>query len=79
MHSHHIFSFVLTDLIKGYKNHKNIYSRNLFHGNDNVCVGFVGWFLYELLLLKIIVSMKRCYVGVSGYIEKYVGFVCALF
>ena len=73
------FSFVLIDLIKGYKNHKNIYSRNLFYGNKNVCVGFVGWFLYALLLLKIILSMKRCYVGVLGYTEKCVGFVCVLF
>ena len=50
----------------------------LFYGNKNVCVGFVGWFLYTLLLLKIVVSMKRCYVGVWGYIEKYVGFLCVL-
>ena len=50
----------------------------LFYSNKNVCVGFVGWFLYTLLLLKIIVSMKRCYVGIWKYIEKCVGFVCVL-
>ena len=36
-------------------------------------------FLYTLLLLKIIVSMKRCYVGVWEYIERCVGFVSVLF
>ena len=25
----------------------------LFYGNKNVCVGFVSWFLYALLLLKL--------------------------
>ena len=38
------------------------------------CAGFVGWFLSALLLLKIIVSMKRCYVGVLGSIEKCIKF-----
>ena len=38
----------------------------LFYGNKNVCVGFVWWFLYALLLLKIIVSIKKCYVGFWG-------------
>ena len=38
----------------------------LFYGNKNVCVGFVRWFLYALLLLEIIVSIKRCYVGFWG-------------
>ena len=37
-------------------------------------MGFVGWFLSALLLLEIIVSMKRCYAGVFGYIEKCVSF-----
>ena len=32
----------------------------IFYGNKNVCLGFVR------LLLKIIVSMKRCYVYVWG-------------
>ena len=40
-----------------------------------VCVGFVGWFLNALLLLKIIVSMKRYYVSVLGDIEKFINFV----
>ena len=44
----------------------------LFYSNDHVsleylffkvCVGFVGWFLSALLLLKIIFNMKKCYVG----------------
>ena len=39
----------------------------LFYGNkNNVCLGFVRWFLYTLLLLKTIFSMKRCYVYVWG-------------
>ena len=38
----------------------------LFNGNKNVCVGFVRWFLYALLLLEIIVNIKRCYVGFWG-------------
>ena len=37
----------------------------IFYGNKNVCLGFVRWFLYTLLLLKI-VSMTRCYVYVWG-------------
>ena len=37
-------------------------------------MGFVGWFLNALLLLKIIVSMKRCYVGILGNIEKCINF-----
>ena len=32
--------------------------------------GLRGDFLNALLLLKIIVSMKRCYVGVLGKMEK---------
>ena len=32
--------------------------------------GLQGDFLNALLLLKIIVSMKRCYVGVLGNMEK---------
>ena len=31
--SKHIFCFVLIDLLKGYKNHKNIYSPNTLYGN----------------------------------------------
>ena len=42
------------------------------------CAGFVGWFLSALLLLKIIVSIKRCYVGVLSNIEKmYKFYGCA--
>ena len=37
-------------------------------------MGFVRWFLNALLLLKIIVSMKRCYVGILGNIEKFINF-----
>ena len=44
-----------------------------------VCVGFVGWFFCALLLLKIIVSMKMCYVAVLGYREKYINFAHVLF
>ena len=51
----------------------------LFCGNKNVCVVIVRWFLYALLLLKVIVSMKSCYLGFWRYIEKFVGFVCVLF
>ena len=51
----------------------------LVYGNKNVCLGFVGWLLYTFFLLKIIVNMKRCYMGVWGYIEKCVGFLCELF
>ena len=40
----------------------------LFYSNKNVCVGFVGWFLYTLLLLKIIVSMK---IMLCGYLEVH--------
>ena len=36
---------------------------------NNVCVGFAWWFLYTLLLLKIIVSMEKGYAMV---------FLCAL-
>ena len=43
------------------------------------CAGFVGWFLSALLLLKIIVSVKRCYVGVLGSIEKCINFASVLF
>ena len=61
----------------------------LFYGNENVywiylllkkvCVGFVGWFLCALLLLKTIFSMKKCYAGVLGNIEKCINFVGFLF
>ena len=58
----------------------------LFESNENVlfflkkvCAGFVRWFLNALLLLKIIVSMKRCYVGVVGNIEKCITFAGVLF
>ena len=44
-----------------------------------VSVGFVGSLLSALLLLKIIVSMKRCYVGVLGNIEKCINFADVLF
>ena len=37
-------------------------------------MGFVGWLLNALLLLEIIVSMKRCYVGILGNIEKCIHF-----
>ena len=47
------FYCMLIDLINNYK---NIYSRS-----NDACLGFVRWFLYALLLLKIIVSMKRGY------------------
>ena len=36
-----------------------------------VCMGVVRWFLSTLLLLKIIVCMKRCYVGVLGDRKMY--------
>ena len=51
----------------------------LFYDNNNVCVVFVGWFLYELLLLKIIFNMKRHYMGFLGCVEKCVGFMCIPF
>ena len=35
--------------------------------------------LNALLLLKIIVSMKRCYVGVLGYMGGCINFVGVLF
>ena len=41
--------------------------------------GFVGWFLSALLLLKIIFSVKRCYVGVLGNIKICRSFVGVLF
>ena len=50
----------------------------LFYDN-NVCLGFGRWFFWALLLLKIIFSMKRCYMGFGGFVEKCVGFVCVLF
>ena len=40
---------------------------------------FVGWFLSALLLLKIIVSMKRCYVGILVNIEKCINFAGVFF
>ena len=55
------FYFVFNGLIKGLnetKNHEKFISAILFDGNKNVCLGFVWWFLYALLLLKIIFSMK---------------------
>ena len=30
----------------------------LVYGNKNVCLGFAGWFLYTLLLLKILLVWK---------------------
>ena len=42
-------------------------------------MGFAGWFLSALLLLKIIVSMNRWYVGVLGNIEKCINFTGMLF
>ena len=64
MHWLYIFCFVLIDLINDYK---NIYFRN------NVYVGFVGWFLWELILLKdYFLVWKKCYRGVFV-------FVCMLF
>ena len=27
------------------------------------CMGFLGWFLIKLLLLKIVICMKKCYRG----------------
>ena len=51
----------------------------LFYDNNNVCVVLVGWFLYALLLLKIIFNMKRLYMDFLGCVEKCVGFMCILF
>ena len=61
----------------------------LFQSNENVywiylflkkiCAGFAGRFLSALLLLKIIASMKRWYVGVLGNIEKCINFTSVLF
>ena len=60
----------------------------LFESNGNVslvyvflkkvCVGFVRWFLNTLLLLKVIFSVKRCYVGVLGILEKCKSFAGVL-
>ena len=44
-----------------------------------VCAGFAGRFLCALLFSKSIVSMKRCYVGVLGNIEKCINFAGVLF
>ena len=44
-----------------------------------VCVGFVLWLLCALLLLKIIVSMKRCYMGVLGYMGGCINFARVYF
>ena len=62
-----ISSFVIIGFIKGlngFKNHENICNTLksipviLFYGNKNVCLGFMWWVLYALLLLKIIISMN---------------------
>ena len=74
-----IFTLCLLIWLKAAKSVKIFIPVTLFYGNKNVCVRFVRWFLYALLLLKMIVSMKRCYVGVLEYTEKRVGFVCVLF
>ena len=39
----------------------------------------MAWFLSALLLLKIIVSMKRYYVGVLGNIEKCIKYAVVFF
>ena len=43
----------------------------LFYGNKNVCMGFMWWVLCALLLLKIIVSMKRCHEVKCGRFGVY--------
>ena len=53
---------------KGYKIFKKCYKNILvvcwiYLFFKKVCAGFLGWFLSALLLLKIIVSIKRCYGG----------------
>ena len=61
------FYFVLIGLIKrlmSAKIMKTFIPVILFYGNKNIYLGLVWWFLYALLLLKITVSMKRCYVYV---------------
>ena len=63
------FYFVLIGLIKGLKVAKNMkifIPVILFCGNRNLCLEFMWWVLCVLLLLKIIVSMERFYVGVWG-------------
>ena len=61
--------------LNGFKNHENVCNTLnslksipviLFYGNKNVCLGFMWWVLCTLLLLKIIVSMKKCFAGVWG-------------
>ena len=42
-------------------------------------MGFVGWFLMKLLLLKIIASMKKFYGGFLGNIEKCMNFTAVFF
>ena len=76
MRCDYIFCVVLIDMISDFKNHENIHVI-LFY-DDNVCLGFGRWF-FGHLLLKIIFSMKRCYMGFGGFVEKCVGFVCVLF
>ena len=43
--------------------------------DDNVCLGFGRWF-FGHLLLKIIFSMKRCYMGFGGFVGKCGVCVC---
>ena len=81
MRSGYIFCFVIIDLIKRLNKRVEIFILIILFYIIfiNICLGFMGSFLSALLLLKIIVNVKRCYVGVFGYIEKYVAFVCVLF
>ena len=75
------FYFVLIGLIKrlnGYRNHGNIYSHNTLYDNKNVCLKFVWWFLYTLLLLKIIFSMKDIICMFGGW-GKMCGYLCVYF
>ena len=81
MRSGYIFCFVIIVLIKRLNKRVEIFILIILFYIIfiNICLGFMGSFLSALLLLKIIVNVKRCYVGVFGYIEKYVAFVCVLF
>ena len=58
---------------------ENVSKKVFFKKKKKVCVGFVGWILNALLLLKIIVNMKRCYAGVLGYIQKCINFAGVFF
>ena len=80
MRSGYIFCFAIIDLIKRLNKRVEIFILIILFYIIfiNICLGFMGSFLSALLLLKIIVNVKRCYVGVFGYIEKYVAFVCVL-